>query len=219
VIQVILFDLDGTLSDPKVGITGSIQFALSALNYPVPEQDDLLWCIGPPLYHSFAQLLQTSDSALVDRAIGLYRDRFSTIGLFENTLYPEIPRVLQVLRGLGYRCFVATSKPQVFARRIIEHFELTPLLDGIYGSELDGIRSDKGELIQYVLERERLVSQGCVMVGDRSHDMIGAKRHGLKAIGVTYGYGTTAELIANGVDYIVHTPEELIPLFETISLL
>jgi phosphoglycolate phosphatase len=219
VIQAILFDLDGTLSDPRIGITGSIQFALSALNYPVPEQDDLLWCIGPPLHHSFAQLLQTADSALVDRAIGLYRDRFSTIGLFENTLYPEIPRVLQALRGLGYRCFVATSKPQVFARRIIEHFELTPLLDGIYGSELNGTRSDKGELIQYVLEREKLASQACVMVGDRSHDAIGAKRNGLTSIGVTYGYGTTAELIANGVDYIAHTPEELISLFETIPLL
>jgi phosphoglycolate phosphatase len=219
VIQAILFDLDGTLSDPKVGITGSIQFALSALDYPVPEQDDLLWCIGPPLHHSFAQLLQTTDSALVDRAIGLYRDRFSTVGLFENTLYPEIPRVLQALRGLGHRCFVATSKPQVFARRIIEHFELTQLLDGIYGSELDGTRSDKGELIQYVLEQEKLASQACVMVGDRSHDAIGAKRNGLTSIGVTYGYGTTAELIANGVDYIAHTPEELISLFETIPLL
>jgi phosphoglycolate phosphatase len=192
---------------------------LSALNYPVPEQDDLLWCIGPPLHHSFAQLLQTADSALVDRAIGLYRDRFSTVGLFENTLYPEIPRVLQALCGLGYRCFVATSKPQVFARRIIEHFELTPWLDGIYGSELNGTRSDKGELIQYVLEREKLASQDCVMVGDRSHDMIGAKRNGLTSIGVTYGYGTTAELIANGVDYIAHTPEEIISMIEAIPLL
>jgi phosphoglycolate phosphatase len=219
VIQAILFDLDGTLSDPKVGITGSIQFALSALDSPVPEQDDLLWCIGPPLRQSFEQLLQTTDSALVDRAITLYRNRFSTVGLFENTLYPEIPRVLQVLRGLGYRCFVATSKPQVFARQIVEHFELTPWLDGIYGSELDGTRSDKGELIQYVLDREKLASQECVMVGDRSHDMIGAKRNGLTSIGVTYGYGTTTELIANGVDYIAHTPEELISLFETIPLL
>jgi phosphoglycolate phosphatase len=217
--QAILFDLDGTLTDPKVGITRSIQFALSALNYPVPEQDDLLWCIGPPLHQSFAQLLQTADAALVDRAITLYRDRFSTVGLFENALYPKIPRVLQVLRGLGYRCFVATSKPQVFAQQIVKHFELTQLLNGIYGSELDGTRSDKGELIQYVLEREKLASQECVMVGDRSHDMIGAKRHGLTAIGVTYGYGTTAELIANGVDYIAHTPEELISLFETIPLL
>jgi phosphoglycolate phosphatase len=217
--QAILFDLDGTLTDPKVGITRSIQFALSALNYPVPEQDDLLWCIGPPLHQSFAQLLQTADAALVDRAITLYRDRFSTVGLFENALYPKIPRVLQVLRGLGYRCFVATSKPQVFAQQIVKHFELTQLLNGIYGSELDGTRSDKGELIQYVLEREKLASQECVMVGDRSHDMIGAKRHGLTTIGVTYGYGTTAELIANGVDYIAHTPEELISLFETIPLL
>jgi phosphoglycolate phosphatase len=217
--QAILFDLDGTLTDPKVGITRSIQFALSTLNCQVPEQDDLLWCIGPPLRQSFEQLLQTADAALVDRAITLYRDRFSTVGLFENALYPEIPRVLQTLRTSGYRCFIATSKPQIFARRIIEHFQLIPWLEGIYGSELDGTRSDKGELIQYVLEREKLASQACVMVGDRSHDMIGAKRNGLTSIGVTYGYGTTAELIANGVDYIAHTPEELISLFETIPLL
>ena len=217
-IQAILFDLDGTLSDPKIGITGSIQSALSALDYPVPEQDDLLWCIGPPLHHSFARLLQTTDSALVDRAIGLYRDRFSTVGLFENTLYPEVLRVLQALRGSGYRCFVATSKPQVFAQRIIEHFELMPLLDGIYGSELDGTRSDKGKLIQHVLEREKLASQVCVMVGDRSHDMIGAKRHGLKTIGVTYGYGTIDELIAHGADYLAHKPEEIISLIKMVAL-
>ena len=126
--------------------------------------------------------------------------------------------MLQALRGSGYRCFVATSKPEVFAKRIIKHFELMPLLDGIYGSELDGTRSDKGELIQHVLEREKLAFQACVMVGDRSHDMIGAKRHGLKTIGVTYGYGTIDELIAHGADYLVHKPEEIISLIKMVAL-
>ncbi|WP_404790360.1 HAD family hydrolase [Altericista sp. CCNU0014] len=214
-IEAVLFDLDGTLSDPKVGITRSIQFALSALNCWVPEQDDLLWCIGPPLRQCFAQLLQTSDSALIDRAINLYRDRFSSIGLFENDLYPEIPSVLRALREFGYQCFVATSKPQVFARQIIEHFQLTSLLDGIYGSELDGTRSDKGELIQHILQVEQRSPQICLMVGDRSHDMIGAKRNRLATIGVTYGYGTAAELTAHGADYLAHNPKEIISVFES----
>jgi phosphoglycolate phosphatase len=216
--KAILFDLDGTLTDPKVGITRSIQFALSALNCRVPEQDDLIWCIGPPLRQSFEQLLQTADAALVDRAITLYRDRFSTVGLFENALYPKIPYVLQTLHESGYRCFIATSKPQIFARRIIEHFQLTSWLDGIYGSELDGTRSDKGELIEHILQVEQLMPQKCLMVGDRSHDAIGAKRHGLTTIGVTYGYGTVAELVAHGVDCLVHKPEEIIALVEAIVL-
>jgi phosphoglycolate phosphatase len=214
--KAVLFDLDGTLSDPKVGITRSIQFALSALNCWVPEQDDLLWCIGPPLRQCFGQLLQTSDSALIDRAINLYRDRFSSIGIFENALYPRIPYVLQTLRAFGYRCFIATSKPQIFAQRIIEHFQLTPWLDGVYGSELDGTRSDKGELIEHILQMEQLMPQRCLMVGDRSHDIVGAKQNGLTTIGVAYGYGTMAELMAHGADYLAHKPEEIVSLLETI---
>jgi phosphoglycolate phosphatase len=184
----------------------------------VPKEEDLLWCIGPPLQECFAQLLQTSDSALVNRAINLYRDRFSRIGLFENRLYPEIPTVLQALRRSGYKCFVATSKPQIFAQQIIEHFELASLLDGIYGSELDGTRSDKGELIQHILQVEQLMPQRCLMVGDRSHDAIGAKCHGVTTIGVTYGYGTAAELMAHGADRFAHKPEEIIALVAKIAL-
>jgi phosphoglycolate phosphatase len=215
--NVVLFDLDGTVSDPKVGITRSIQYALAGLNRPVPTEDALTWCIGPPLRQSFATLLQTSDFTAIERAIDLYRDRFARVGLFENTLYPEIPDLLQALCRDGYQCFIATSKPQVFARRIIEHFQLTTLFDGIYGSELDGTHSDKGELLDLIIQLEQLSPQATVMIGDRKHDIIGAKRHNLTTIGVTYGYGTAAELIDHGADYLAHKPAEILTLLAIAS--
>jgi len=208
-MDTVLFDLDGTLTDPKIGITTSIQYALNQLGYESPETEQLLWCIGPPLTVSFAKLLQTTDKALSDRAISFYRDRFATVGLFENSLYPQIPETLKSIRAAGYQTYIATSKPHVFAKRIIEHFEMTPLFDGIYGSELDGTRTDKGELIQHILLTENLNPTKTVMVGDRSHDAIGAKKNQLLAIGVTYGYGTEEELKLHGVDLIANSPQEI----------
>jgi phosphoglycolate phosphatase len=209
-MDTVLFDLDGTLTDPKIGITTCIQYALHQLDYESPETEQLLWCIGPPLTVSFAKLLQTNDKALIDRAITLYRDRFATVGLFENALYPQIPETLKSIRAAGYQTYIATSKPHVFAKRIIEHFDLSSLFDGIYGSELDGTRSDKAELIQHILLTENLIPAKTVMVGDRSHDAIGAKKNQLLAIGVTYGYGTEEELKLHGVDLIANSPEEII---------
>ena len=209
-MDTVLFDLDGTLTDPKIGITTCIQYALHQLDYESPETEQLLWCIGPPLTVSFAKLLQTNDKALIDRAITLYRDRFATVGLFENALYPQIPETLKSIRAAGYQTYIATSKPHVFAKRIIEHFDLSSLFDGIYGSELDGTRSDKAELIQHILLTENLIPAKTVMVGDRSHDAIGAKKNQLLAIGVTYGYGSEEELKLHGVDLIANSPEEII---------
>ena len=130
---------------------------------------------------------------MIEKAIILYRERFSTVGLFENFLYPQIPEILQAIRSAGYQTYVATSKPHIFANRIIEHFGLTFLFDGIYGSELDGTRCDKAELLRYILISENLIPAKTVMVGDRSHDIIGAKKNQILAIGVTYGYGTREE--------------------------
>ncbi|PZO38719.1 MAG: HAD family hydrolase [Pseudanabaena frigida] len=208
-MNTVLFDLDGTLTDPKVGITTCIQYALDCLGYHPPEIDKLLWCIGPPLKVSFANLMQTSDASLIERAITFYRDRFATIGLFENVLYPQIPETLQAIRSEGYQTYVATSKPHIFAKRIVEHFELSSLFDGIYGSELDGTHTDKGELIHHILSTENLAPAKTIMVGDRSHDTIGAKKNQLLAIGVTYGYGTEEELNNHGADLIVNSPLEI----------
>jgi phosphoglycolate phosphatase len=208
----ILFDLDGTLTDPKLGITRCIQYALVELGYPPPEADELLWCIGPPIQESFSQLLQTCDHGVLKEAIALYRRRYSTIGLLENTLYPQIPETVKEIRVAGYKTFVATSKPYIYANQIIEYFGLSSLFDGVYGSELDGTRVVKGELIHYILLTENLLSSDVVMVGDRKHDMIGAKLHNITAIGVTYGYGTEEELKTHGADKIAHSPEEIIEL-------
>ncbi|MEA5486775.1 MULTISPECIES: HAD family hydrolase [Pseudanabaena] len=208
-MDTVLFDLDGTLTDPKIGITTCILYALNQLGYELPETDQLLWCIGPPLTVSFTKLLQTTDKVLIDRAITLYRDRFATVGLFENALYPQIPETLNSIRTAGYQTYIATSKPHVFAKRIIEHFDLNSLFDGIYGSELDGTRSDKAELIRHILLTENLIPAKTVMIGDRSHDAIGAKKNQLLAIGVTYGYGTEEELKLHGVDLIANSPQEI----------
>ncbi|MEH2240437.1 HAD family hydrolase [Nostoc sp.] len=207
--SAILFDLDGTLTDPKRGITRCIQYALSELGYKPPNADELHWCIGPPLKDSFSQLLKTLDSTVIEQAISLYRRRFATIGLFENSLYPQIPEILKAIRFAGYKTFVATSKPYIYATQIIEYFGLSLLFDGVYGSELDGTRSIKSDLIQYILLTEKLLASTVVMVGDRSHDIIGAKHHHIASIGVTYGYGTEEELKAHGADLIAHSPSDI----------
>ncbi|ODG96714.1 HAD family hydrolase [Nostoc sp. KVJ20] len=210
--SAVLFDLDGTLTDPKPGITGCIQYALSELGYKSPNADELHWCIGPPLKDSFSQLLNTLDGTLIEQAILLYRHRFATIGLFENSLYPQIPEILKAIRFAGYKTFVATSKPYIYATQIIEYFDLSLLFDSVYGSELDGTRSIKGDLIHHILVMENLSSSSVVMVGDRSHDIIGAKRHDIASIGVTYGYGTEEELKAHGADFIAHSPSDILRL-------
>jgi phosphoglycolate phosphatase len=207
--RTVLFDLDGTLTDPKPGITRCIQYALSELGYKPPDANELHWCIGPPLKSSFSQLLQTSDDTLLEEAILLYRSRFSTIGLFENSLYPQIPETLKIIRAAGYQTFVATSKPQIYAARIIEYFDLAPFFDGVYGSELDGNRSVKGDLISYIIDMESLLTSTVVMVGDRSHDIIGAKKNNIAAIGVTYGYGSREELETHKADLIADYPDEI----------
>ncbi|WP_260447100.1 HAD hydrolase-like protein [Nostoc sp. 2RC] len=166
IVDTILFDLDGTLTDPKPGITRCIQYALSELGYIPPEAEELLWCIGPPIKDSFSQLLKASDNGLVEKALSLYRSRFSTIGLFENSLYPLIIETLKAIKFAGYKTFVATSKPHIYAKRIIEHFSLSLLFDGVYGSELDGTRSAKADLISHILLREKLSPSSVVMIGD-----------------------------------------------------
>ncbi|MEH2295781.1 HAD hydrolase-like protein [Nostoc sp.] len=164
--SAILFDLDGTLTDPQLGITRCIQYALSELGYRPPNADELHWCIEPLLKDSFSQLLKTLDSTVIEQAISLYRRRFATIRLFENSLYPQIPEILKAIRFAGYKTFLATSKPYIYATQIIEYFDLSFLFDGVYGSELDGTLSIKGDLIQHILLTEKLLPSTVVMVGD-----------------------------------------------------
>src|ERR1700731_1919353 len=170
-MTAIYFDLDGTLTDPKPGITRSIQYALNRLDRAAPSEDELTWCIGPPLHASLKKLLGSDD--LADKALLLYRERFADIGIFENEVYPGIEATLSAFAGSGRRLFVATSKPGIYAERIIDHFKLRVYFERVFGSELDGSRSDKTELLRYALEATRVDPLQAIMIGDRSHDMIG----------------------------------------------
>ena len=214
--RAVLFDLDGTLTDPRIGITRCIQHALAALGATPPPERELLWCIGPPLRASFTRLLGTEDQELLDTAIARYRERFSTVGLFENTLYDGIVELLAGLRSRGYRTFVATSKPRVFAERILDNFQLSSFFDGIHGSELDGTRVDKGELIAHLLAVEGLQPDDVIMVGDREHDLVGGAKCGVRCIGVTYGYGSEAELLAHGAVRLAGDPAQVAIEVETL---
>ncbi|MBO3657916.1 HAD-IA family hydrolase [Acinetobacter haemolyticus] len=193
-IKNILIDLDGTLTDPKTGIHGSIRYALEKLNKPLVDEVDLDWTIGPPLKASLAKLLDTQDDDLAEQALAAYRERFSVTGLFENEVYPTVEGTLRQLQTQEYQLFLATAKPTVYAKQILAHFQLDQYFTEMYGSELTGERTNKADLIAYILEQEQLNAQHCIMVGDRQYDVIGARANGIETIAVNYGYGTTQEL-------------------------
>ncbi len=204
--KTIFFDLDGTLTDPVVGITACIQYAMVKLNLDTPARDELTWCIGPPLLESFAELVGRQHAEL---ALGYYRERFSDIGWKENATYPGIEDALAQLCEAGFRLYVATSKPHIFARKIIEHFQMGQFIEAVYGSELDGTRTDKSELLRYALA-DTQTQDTAIMIGDREHDIIGALANGMRAIGVTYGYGSAQELLQAGATRIVDRPADLL---------
>jgi phosphoglycolate phosphatase len=206
--ETIFFDLDGTLTDPKSGITRSIQYALQKLDLPVPSQDELTWCIGPPLRDSFVTLLGGDSQA--DLAVTLYRERFGDVGLYENAVYPDIEHILTTLKQSHGRLFVATSKARIFAVRIIEHFGLGGYFEHVFGAELDGTRAHKTDLLAYALETTGVKASQALMIGDRSHDMIGARNNGMGALGVLYGYGSEKELIEAGAMRVCATPRGLL---------
>src|SRR3954452_1857475 len=207
-MATIFFDLDGTLTNPKPGITRSIQYALERLGLAVPTQDELTWCIGPPLHASLQKL--TGSEQLADRALLLYRERFSDVGLFENEDYAGIMDTLTTLAATTPRMFVATSKPAVYATRIVEHFGLNPYFERVSGSELDGTRVDKRDLLRYALAEAKVDPQHAIMIGDRSHDVVGARSNCMTAIGVLYGYGSETELRDAGAHHICAAHPELL---------
>ena len=205
----VFFDLDGTLVDPRDGIVGSIQYALHALGEPTRDASWLERFIGPPLDGTFRQLLGTSDGERVQRAIAAYRVRFGASGVFENGVYDGIREVLCALEKSGRTLFVVTSKPGVYAHKIVDHHGLRRHFRGVYGAELNGERSDKGILIRYVLDEECLSPRDVLMVGDRAHDVVGARENGLACVAVRWGYGSREELAAAKPDAIVESVSEL----------
>ncbi len=208
--QYILFDLDGTLTDPKIGITSCVQYALHKLGIEEPDLDELEPFIGPPLTDSFREFYGFDDET-VQQAVIYYRERFSTVGLFENDIYPGIAQMLERLKQAERRLAVASSKPTVFVKQILEHFEILSYFDVIVGSELDGTRAKKEEVVEEALRQLLCGGNGhdIVMVGDRKFDVEGAKAYGIDSIGVAYGYAACGELEEAGADVIVETVEEL----------
>ncbi len=205
--QLLLFDLDGTLTDPSDGIFNCIRYAFECLDTPAPTDEQLRTWVGPPLLDSFASVL--GSDALAERALAAYRERFSDVGLFENQLIDGIEPLLAQLNRAGHRCVVATAKPTVYSDRIIDHFGLREWLPVVYGSELDGTRTNKSELIAYIMARETKPVGGAVMVGDRKHDVVGAKHNGLVSIGVLWGFGDEPELSQAGAERIATTVADL----------
>jgi phosphoglycolate phosphatase len=209
----LFLDLDGTLTDSRVGILASIRYALDAIGVASPPDEVLLRLIGPPTRDAFRTLLGPEDDALVERAVSLYRERYSTVGIFENSVYPGVREALQDLRTAGFRLWVVTSKPQLYADRIIDHFRLRGDFQRVYGPELGGERADKGDLIAYVLQTEGLQASDAWMIGDRSHDVAGAKKNGVHSAGVLWGYGSGEELLAAGAEVLFASTRDLVRHF------
>lgn len=215
-MKTILFDLDGTLTDPALGITNSVQHALHY--YGINEEyTNLLKFIGPPLIDSFMEYYGF-DLEQAKQAVIYYREHFSTHGLFENKVYPGIPKLLQQLKDQGYQLAVATSKPEEFSIRILDHFDLSQYFIGIYGATLDSSRSSKGDVITYALDCLNIKNlDDVIMVGDRMHDVIGAHQNKIKVIGVLYGYGSHKEMENNHADWIVKNIKELYSTIQQIE--
>ncbi len=199
------FDLDGTLTDPYEGITRCILYALEELGFPRPSDDYLYSCIGPPLYDTFPELVGPD---LTLDAIDLYRERFVEVGWQENEPYDGILDVLETLAGAGHRLFVATSKPHLHAKKIVDHFGMGQFIDTVYGCELDGTRANKVELLEYAIGKNPGDAHRC-MIGDRKHDLIGAIANDMRPVGVAYGYGSVEELTLAGASAIAATPADL----------
>ena len=210
--QYILFDLDGTLTDPGLGITNSVAYALEKMGIPVPERSQLYKFIGPPLLDSFSQFFGLSREES-EQAVTFYREYFRKKGIFENQVYPGIPELLAKLQESGRTLILATSKPEEFALRILEHFGLKTYFSFVAGATMDSSLCAKVDVIRYALENCGTTDlSAAVMVGDREYDVIGASQAGLKAIGVLYGYGSREELQKANAAHLAERVEDIFPL-------
>ncbi len=207
-IKYIFFDLDGTVTDPAEGITASVKYALDKYGIQVKDTSSLTCFIGPPLAESFERFCGFSKEKAIE-AVEVYREYFRPRGMFENKVYDGIEDVLYKLKNDGYIPVIASSKPKIFVDMILEHFSLMHYFTATFGSELDGTRVKKDEVIAYALDTLGIDAKQVIMIGDREHDIIGAHKNGIPAIGVMYGYGSADELKKAGAEYTVSHPCEL----------
>lgn len=207
----VLFDLDGTLTDSGEGIINCVIPALKHFGLPVPSREALRVFVGPPLQDSFIQHGVPADKA--EEAVAVYRSRYVPIGMFENTPYPGIRELLEALTANGHKLYIATSKPEGMSREILDHFDLSKYFTMICGASMDFSRNTKEAVIAYLLEQSG-ESENMVMVGDTKFDILGAKHHGIPAIGVSWGYGKVEDMVAAGAETIADTPRQLLELLE-----
>ena len=210
---IILFDLDGTLTDSGEGIINCAILALSHFGLPIPDRDTLRVFVGPPLKDSFIRF--GVDPEKTDEAIAVYRGRYTKVGKFENFPYPGIRELLEKLKQEGYRLYVATSKPEDMSIEILDKFGLAPYFEKICGATRDGVRSEKAEVIAYLLESIPAFNKA-IMVGDTKYDVIGANKHGIPTVGVSWGYGLREDMEAAGAAAIANTMDELYTILHTL---
>lgn len=208
--QVILFDLDGTLTDPGEGITNSVAYALNKYGITVSDKKELYRFIGPPLHESFEEYYDFSQENAM-QAVAYYREYFTQTGIYENLVYDGIQDLLESLKEAGKKVILATSKPEPFAKQILEYFHLSDYFDFAAGSNMDGTRTRKADVIGYALESCQISEYSkVVMIGDRMHDVLGAAQFGIDTIGVLYGYGSEEELKSAGAVYLAERPEHIL---------
>ena len=210
----VLFDLDGTLTDSRAGITGSIRHAMTRMGRDCPDAEALAVYIGPPLRGTFATLLGTTDPTIIETALGHYRTRYDDVGLFENAVYEGVPEMLEAATRLAGTLLVVTAKPRHAATRILSHFGLARHFHGIYGAEPGGRFDHKAELIGHLIERRAIRAESAVMVGDRHLDMAAARAHRIRAIGALWGFGDRRELTDAGADLLCESPRALAACLE-----
>lgn len=210
--KTVLFDLDGTVTDPGLGITNSVMYSLEKFGIKAEDRTSLFKFIGPPLKESYAKYFHFSDED-IDRAVVYYREYYSEKGIFENVLYDGIPETLDRIKSSGRQVILATSKPEPFAFKILEHFRIDRYFDFVAGSTMDETRVQKADVITYALESCGITDlSSAVMIGDREHDIYGAKKARLHSIGVLYGYGGREELQNAGATYIAERVEDILSL-------
>ena len=210
----ILFDLDGTLTDSFDGIANAALYALERLGETSYTKADLNFFIGPPIFDSFDKIFH-GDKQKVQSAVKLYREYFGERGWKENRVYDGVKEMLQALKDMGKVMAVATSKPEHFSRRITEYFDLDRYFVFVAGASMDESRAHKDQVIEYAIANTGMNKADTIMIGDRNHDILGAKKCGLKSMGVLYGYGDLAEHTAAGADYIAATPEEVVRIIKS----
>lgn len=210
----IFFDLDGTLTDSGEGIINCATLALEHFQIPIPSREELRVFVGPPLHKTFVEFGVPEDKCW--EAVAVYRSRYNTVGKFENTPYPFIRSVLETLKNAGYRLYVATSKPEALSIEIMDKFDLSRYFDKICGASTDASRSEKSQVIAYLLSQLTDV-EGAVMVGDTAFDVIGAAEHKIPTVGVSWGYGKVEEMEEAGAVAIAHTGEELLQIIRNFK--